>query len=116
MMRITFVAMLLLLASCAGRPIVDMKGVDPAQYQRDVGECESYADQVNVAGQAATGAVAGAVIGAAVGAVVGNHGTVERTAGAGAVVGGAKGTGRGASEKQRVLHNCLRHRGYVVLN
>lgn len=105
------------LTGCAGRPIVDMKGVDPMQYQRDLEECENYASQVNVAGQTATGAVAGTVVGAVVSAVIGNRDAAERSAGAGAVIGGAKSTGRGgAREKHRVVHSCSRHRGYVVLN
>ena len=55
------------LTGCAGCPIVDMNGVHPMQYQRDLEECENYASQVNVAGQTATGAVAGAVVGAVIG-------------------------------------------------
>ena len=38
------------LAACSSHPIVDMKGVSEAQYARDLQECRSYADQVNVAG------------------------------------------------------------------
>ena len=58
----------------------------------------------------------GALTGAAVGAAVGNSDTAQRAAGAGAVVGGAKGTGRGVAERDRVVRNCLRNRGYAVLN
>ena len=32
------------------------------------------------------------------------------------VLGGAKGTSRGLDERQRVVRNCLRNRGYAVLN
>lgn len=106
----------LLLTACASQPIVDTKGVNMIQYQQDLAECETYAQQVQVAGKAATGAVAGAVVGAVVGAAVGNSGTAGRAAGAGAAVGASKGTGRGLHEKQRVVHNCLRNRGYSVLN
>ena len=110
-----------LLAGCAGRDpggrvIVDMKGVDPYQYQADLAECEDYADQVAVGEQAVTGAAAGAVVGGLVGAAVGDSGTAQRSAGAGAVLGGAKGTSRGLDERQRVVRNCLRNRGYAVLN
>ena len=108
---------LLLLTGCASNgPIVDMKGVDPQKYRQDLAECESYADQVAVGGKAATGAAVGAVVGAAVGAAVGNSRTAERSAGAGAVIGGAKGTGRGVRERKQVVRNCLRNRGYAVLN
>ena len=105
-----------LLAACASDPIIDPKGVNTAQYRKDLAECEAIADQVDVGKQAAGSAVAGAVVGAAVGAAVGNSDTAQRAAGAGATVGAAKGTGRGLSERQRVVRNCLRGRGYNVLN
>ena len=113
----TLMTVLATLTACAGsQPIVDLKGVDPAQYRRDLADCQTYADQVPVARKGATRAAVGAVVGGAVGAVVGNSRTVERAAGAGAVIGGAKGTGRGLNERERVVRNCLRNRGYAVLN
>ncbi len=116
-MRIPAVFALLTLGACASNaPIVDMRGVDPVRYEQDLADCQGYAEQVAVGGKAATGAAVGAVVGAAVGAAVGNSRTVERAAGGGAVVGAAKGTGRGLNERQRVVRNCLRNRGYAVLN
>lgn len=114
-------ALVLALAGCAGRdtrggPIVDMKGVNPVQYRSDLSECQAYAEQVAVGGRAAGGAVTGAVLGGVLGAVVGNSDTAERSAGAGAVVGGARGTGSALRERQTVVRNCLRNRGYAVLN
>jgi hypothetical protein len=47
---------------------------------------------------------------------VGNRKTVERGVGVGAVVGGAKGARATRAEKQLVVKNCLRNRGYKVLN
>ena len=38
-----------LFAGCASDPIVNRSGVDEVTYQRDLNECESYADQVKVA-------------------------------------------------------------------
>lgn len=114
--RVLFAIAVAGMAACSSRPIVDMKGVDPAKYDRDLAECESYGRQVNVGGKAAAGAVGGAVVGAVFGAVVGNHETAQRTAGAGGVLGSAKGTGRGLNEREQVVRNCMRNRGYVVLN
>jgi len=105
-----------LVAACAQQPIIDTKGVNIAQYEQDKKECSAYAEQVSVAQKAGTGAVAGAAVGAVIGAAVGNSDTAARGAGIGAASGAAKGTGRGISEKQRVVRNCLRHRGYAVLN
>ena len=49
-------------------------------------------------------------------AIAGNSDTAERAAGVGGVIGGAKGAGSGLRERDRVVKNCLRGRGYRVLN
>jgi outer membrane lipoprotein SlyB len=121
MLRILLVtALALSMAACAGRgqggPIVDMKGVDRAQYEADLVDCQQLAEQVAVGERAVAGAATGAVVGGLVGAAVGDSGTAKRSAGAGAVVGGARGTGSAFREKQMVVRNCLRNRGYAVLN
>lgn len=98
------------------RPIVDMQGVSVAQYQADLTECQAYADEVEAGRQVARGAVGGAVVGGAVGAVVGNSNTAQRGAGAGAVLGASRSAGNAMNERERVIRNCLRGRGYRVLN
>jgi len=114
--------MLGMLAACAGRDrapggvIVDKKGVDPVQYQKDLDECSAYADQVDAGGKVAGGAVGGAVVGGAVGAIFGGGDGAARGAGAGGVVGGARGVRETAHERHSVVSNCLRNRGYAVLN
>jgi len=113
------VSLLFVLTACQGlrdEPIVDMQGVNVAQYNRDLSDCQHYAEQVAVGGDAARGAVAGAAIGGAVGAIVGNSDSAQRGAGVGAVAGGARGAGRGLREQERVLRRCLAGRGYRVLN
>jgi len=121
MLRILICILLVLsLTACAGRghrgPIVDMKGVDRAQYETDLAECRELAEQVAVGERAVTGAAAGAVIGGVVGAAAGDSGTAKRSAGVGATLGGARGTGDALRERQVVVRNCLRNRGYAVLN
>lgn len=112
----TFILLPVFVAACASDPIIDTQGVNTAKYQQDLADCRAIADQVKVGQNAAGGAVAGAVVGAAVGAAVGNSNTAQRAAGAGATVGAAKGAGRGVNERERVVRNCLRGRGYRVLN
>lgn len=112
-----------LLLGCAQsyQPIVDMKGVNSAKYQRDLAECRQYAEQVDVGGDAAKGTLVGAglgaALGAAVGAIGGNAGTGAAT---GAIVGGAGGaatSGGGAAVSQKsIINKCLSRRGYSVLN
>jgi outer membrane lipoprotein SlyB len=108
----------LLATGCASskRVVIDDKGVDPATYQQDLAECQAIADQVTTGRDAAGGALGGAVIGGALGAIFGNSGTAGRMAGGGAVIGGASKAGEAEQEKGQVLRNCLRGRGYRVLN
>ncbi len=106
-------AAIVLLSSCASRPVIDPYGVDMAQFQRDLEDCEAIAGQIDSGGQVAQSALLGALIGAAIGLVsydVGGH------AAAGAVTGGVAGAGAAHNEKAVVVRNCLYHRGYNVLN
>jgi outer membrane lipoprotein SlyB len=99
-----------------GGVIVDMKGVDPARYQSDLNECTSYASQVDATGKVGGNAAGGAVVGGAIGAIFGGPEGAARGAGAGAVGGGARGVEQTVSERHQVVANCMRHRGYAVLN
>ncbi|HSG11988.1 MAG TPA: glycine zipper family protein [Gammaproteobacteria bacterium] len=117
-MRIVYFTLVtLLLAGCSSqRIIIDRQGVDMSMYDRDLAECRRYAQEVPVGEEVAKGAVGGAVIGGVLGAIVGDSRTASRVAGAGAVTGGVRGGGRADNEKDRVVKNCLRNRGYQVLN
>lgn len=121
--RTLFIILLLSLVACQGGrrpgasgPIIDTQGVDMNRYAADLAACEAYADQVPVAERAAAGAAAGAVVTGAIGAVLGNSDTAARGAGAGAIGGAARGTASGLRERNLIIHNCLRGRGYRVLN
>ena len=121
MRQIGLFAVIIGLAGCtntgtAGGAIVDMKNVDPYQYRVDAQECEEYADQVQTGQKVLQGAAAGAVVAGAVGAIFDGGDGLAKGAGSGAVVGGAQGAGRGIHERRRVVRNCLRNRGYAVLN
>ena len=59
------------------KPVVDMKGVDPQQYQRDLCDCQNYARQVSAANQTTAGAIGGSTIGAALGAILSEELTQE---------------------------------------
>lgn len=111
------VAVPLLIGGCArNRVIVDTQGTNMARYEKDYAQCETYANQVSTGEQAAKGAGFGAAIGAALGAIFGNSRDVGQSAAGGAVLGGARGAAGGEREKDQVLRNCLRGRGYKVLN
>lgn len=118
-------ATLALLAGCATTPaapilrqsvIVDQKGVDPVVYATDLQECEAYAAQVATGQEVAVNTAGGAVLGGALGAVRGSSKDARRGATAGAVIGATKGVADAMESKNEVLRNCLRGRGYRVLN
>lgn len=117
MKKIVFLAaVLVVLVGCGRRQgvIVDTKGIDMHQYRQDLFECRQYAQQVQP--KAVKGAVGGAVVGGAIGAVVGGDDSVKKGAGVGAITGLARGGAKTRHEKQAVVKNCLRGRGYNVLN
>ena len=97
-------------------PIIDTQNVNLSQYNNDLVACQVYADQVQIAQKATSGAVTGAVLGSVFGAVLGNSNTAQRGTGVGAVGGGARGFEDGIRERERVIKNCLIGRGYRVLN
>lgn len=108
-------ALALLAAGCAAHPdpIVDMTGVDPVLYQQDLEDCRQYSRQIKTEVGVAKGAAGGAAVGGAIGAIGGD---TAKGAGVGAVAGGAKSAQLNEREKQRVVKNCMRMRGYKVLN
>lgn len=107
-----------LITGCAGsghsKPVIDPAGVDMGQYQSDLAACNQIAQQVQQ--KAGAGAAGGALVGALVGSIFGDSRSAMKSAGAGAVVGGAKGGAATHREKAVVVKNCMRERGYKVLN
>lgn len=108
-----------LTAGCAipqHRPIVDMQGKSYANFQQDVEECTALSKQVGAGSQALDGAAGGAVIGALMGMALGGRSFAGAGAKAGLLGGLVGGASRGVGEERTVLSNCLRGRGYSVLN
>lgn len=105
------------LTGCArSKPIVDRRGLDPAAYAQDLAECQSYAEQVETEAQVVGGAAGGAAVGGAMGAILNGAEGAAKGAGVGAVGGAAGGVRRSVREQDQVVKNCLRGRGYRVLN
>ena len=96
--------------------IIDEQRSNMANYERDLAQCESYAEGVPVGEKAARGAGSGAVVGGAVGAVSDDRWDAGEGAAVGAITGGAAGINQGQREKVQVVKRCLRGRGYAVLN
>jgi len=105
------------LSACASQKIIiDKQGVDLTKYEQDLAECRQYADEVDTASETAKGALGGAVIGGAVGAILGGSRSAERLGGVAAVTGAAGGGTSASKEKSQITKNCLRGRGYRILN
>ena len=117
-MRLAMLLLALCLAGCTTTDeiIIDRKGVDPARYEQDLAECRTYSEEVKTGEKAARGAASGAVVGGLIGAAVGNSSDAQRGAGAGAITGGARGLSEGERDQVEVVKQCLRGRGYRVLN
>jgi hypothetical protein len=120
----------LVLAACQGgyagsryTPVIDVygsQGKDPATYSSELAACQQLAEQRPQIREAARGAGVGAVIGAAGGAIVGAiDGNPGAGAGLGAATGalaGGAGSGlRGNVNRQDIVIDCMRNRGWSVL-
>jgi hypothetical protein len=111
------------LAACANHtPVIDhrMSNKSTAEYERDLADCQSYADERGFAQDTAVGTLGGAALGAALGAATGAvFGSPGSGAALGAAVGGIGGGagagGNAAMEQKRIINNCMRNRGYSVL-
>jgi outer membrane lipoprotein SlyB len=117
MKHITLILMLVVSASCASNKIIiDRKNVDMTMYEQDLAECKVYSEEISTGKQAAKSGLTGAAVWGAIGAAVGNSETAASGAGAGGIAGTARGAGHAEHDKQQVIKNCLRGRGYQVLN
>jgi outer membrane lipoprotein SlyB len=106
----------LLVAGCTYNPVIDPKtSAHPDNFQTDLGECRQIAEQAPK-GVALAGAGVGAALGAGVAVATGHPNAVGQAAGGGAVIGGAKGGAASNREKRMIVRNCLKGRGYAVLN
>lgn len=111
--RLVILFAVIILSGCASKPIIDSYNVDMVQYEKDLADCEEIAEQVEAGKMTASSAAFGAGVGAAYGAISGD---VGQSAATGAVAGGSGGILKSDNEKAKVTKNCLRHRGYAVLN
>ena len=115
LVSIAFLPLLVAACTTTGEIIIDTKGVSMARYEADLADCESYAEQVLVGQKSARGAASGAVVGGALGEVSNRRDAGEGAA-IGAITGGVRGINEGERDQVRVVKNCLRGRGYRVLN
>ncbi len=113
----TVLLSLVTLGGCATRKhdiVIDPKGVDMGNYSQDLAECKQISRQVD--SKVGKRAVGGAIIGGVAGEIIGNKNSTKNGAKLGALGGGLRGAAATKRERTRVVKNCLRRRGYAVLN
>jgi hypothetical protein len=116
MKKLSLVTVPLLLAACTYNPVIDPKtSRHPENFDADLAECRQIAEQAPK-GAALAGAGIGAALGAGVAVATGHTGAAGQAAGGGAVIGGARGGAASNREKRMIVRNCLKGRGYAVLN
>lgn len=103
----------------AGNIVIDTYGVNMRQYQLDLADCKglAVASRRDEGRRGLARAAGGALLGGALGAIIGDTSRAAVAgAGTGAVIGGVSGVTGAHSEANRIAKNCLRGRGYRVLN
>jgi len=122
--RTALLASVIGLGGCAGadyRPVVDMTGHTQAQYDSTLANCQATARQArnneDIAVDTGVGALGGAALGAVGGAIGGNPGL---GAGVGALAGavgvGAYKESETENREQTIVKNCMRNKGFTVLD
>ena len=96
--------------------IIDTRGVDESVFKKDYSECSDFAKNIDLTERTfKQGAVAGAT-GAAVGAIIGGEEAAKKIGGSAAVLNAVEANLDGRNEQAKIIKNCLRGRGYKVLN
>lgn len=96
--------------------IIDTRGVDENVFKKDYSECSDFAKNIDLTERTLKqGAVAGAT-GAAVGAIIGGEEAAKKIGGSAAVLNAVEANLDGRNEQAKIIKNCLRGRGYKVLN
>ena len=96
--------------------IIDTRGVDESVFKKDYSECSDFAKNIDLTEKTLNqGAVAGAT-GAAVGAIIGGEEAAKKFGGSAAVLNAVEANLDGRNEQAKIIKNCLRGRGYKVLN
>jgi len=125
MKKTTYLLVLLIISSSYvfADPVVDPASIkNQDKYYRDNAECKALAkDNKGGVGNVAKNTAIGAGVGAGTGALLGAiGGSVGKGLGIGAVVGGVAGGGMSIYKNQKnydeIYKNCMRGRGYRVLN
>jgi len=118
--RLTTITLLAVLATgCATQsfqPRIDHStSRNTGNYHQDLAECQQIASNDH-GGNTVSSAGIGALVGALIGAALGDSRLAAQGAAVGAVSAGSSGLARSVGEENQMISNCMRGRGYSVLN
>ena len=113
-----------LLASCVSNDvsekndvaIIDTRGVDMAVYRNDFLDCSSFSKNIDVTERTIEEGALSGVTGAGVGAILGGKEGAKKIGGSAGILGAVEGNIEARYEQSKIVKNCLRGRGYKVLN
>ena len=89
-------------------PIVDMQGVDPGRYSRDLADCRAYAGRVDNQAAALQGAIGGAILMGVLSAALGGNSRMNNQAAtAGGFAGLTGNESRAFGKQERIIVNCM---------
>lgn len=95
-------------------PAVDLKGKDQKAYQNDLAECRKIAQNKDIGNNAAVATGVGVGLGAASGAIFGGGYGAATGAASGGLNSGSSAALSTSDQQDRIVDDCLRHRGYTV--
>ena len=113
-----------LLASCVSNDvsekndvaIIDTRGVDMDVYRNDLLDCSSFSKNIDATQRTIEEGARSGVTGAAVGAILGGKEGAKKIGGSAGILGAVEGHIEARYEQSKIIKNCLRGRGYKVLN
>ena len=119
MKLITIAATTIILTGCATpsfQPRIDHStSRNTGNYHQDLSECQQIASNDH-SGNTVASAGMGALVGALIGAALGDSRLAAQGAAVGAVSAGSSGLARSVGDERQMISNCMRGRGYSVMN
>ena len=96
--------------------IIDTRGVDESVFKKDYSECSDFAKNIDLTDRTLRQGAVAVATGAAVGAIIGGEEAAKKIGGSAAVLNAVEANLDGRNEQAKIIKNCLRGRGYKVLN
>ena len=96
--------------------IIDTRGVDESVFKKDYSECSDFAKNIDLTERTLKQGAVAVATGAAVGAIIGGEEAAKKIGGSAAVLNAVEANLAGRNEQAKIIKNCLRGRGYKVLN